>query len=504
MPFNSLFSWFITKRMHQIELFIKHPLEVQDELFQYLIEEAGSTRFGFDHHFQKIRSFSDFQQMVPIRNYESFRSYIDLLKDGEQQVSWPSKVKWFAKSSGTTDDKSKFIPVTVESLEDCHYKGGKDMLALYYHQKPNASLFNGKSLVVGGSSTLSSFNEGSQTGDLSAIIIQNLPAWVELKRTPSKDIALMENWEEKLEAMAMATMNEDVTNIAGVPSWTLLLLQRICELKKVHSIHEVWPNLELYMHGGISFIPYKKSFELLCSKPLDFMETYNASEGFFGIQDNLNLDDMLLMLDYGIFYEFIPMNEWESENPKTLTLEQVSLDEPYAVVISTNGGLWRYSIGDTIRFTSLYPFRFKITGRTKQYINIVGEELMVETAENALAWTCQQHQAIVTDFTVCPLPDQQEGGFYHVWMIEFSQAPDHLDSFTLSLDAKIRTLNSDYDAKRAGDLNLKNLRIETLPSQSFYEWMKSRGKLGGQNKVPRLHPNDKYYQLIQHWKNENI
>ena len=503
MPFNSLFSWFITKRMHQIDLFIKHPLEVQDELFQYLIEEAGSTRFGFDHHFQKIRSVGDFQQMVPIRNYESFRPYIDLLKEGEQQVSWPTKVKWFAKSSGTTDDKSKYIPVTQESLEDCHYKGGKDMLAMYYQQQPHASLFNGKSLVVGGSSTLSSFNDASQTGDLSAIIIQNLPAWVELKRTPSKEIALMENWEEKLEAMAMATMNEDVTNIAGVPSWTLLLLQRICELKKVQSIHDVWPNLELYMHGGISFTPYKKSFEKLCHKPLHFMETYNASEGFFGIQDNLEKDDMLLMLDYGIFYEFIPSSEWESSQPQTITLEEVQLNEAYAVVISTNGGLWRYNIGDTIRFTSLFPFRFKITGRTKQYINIVGEELMVETAENALAFTCLEHRAIVTDFTVCPLPNENQVGFHHHWIIEFSEAPGDLETFAQTLDSELRARNSDYDAKRVGDLNLKHLRIATLPSNGFYEWMKSRGKLGGQNKVPRLHPNDKYYQLIQTWQNEN-
>ena len=487
--------------MHQIELFMKHPHEVQDELFQYLIEEAGSTRFGFEHHFQKIRTAEDFKHAVPVRSYEGFKKYIDLLKDGEQQVTWPSKVKWFAKSSGTTDDKSKYIPVTQEALEDCHYKGGKDMLALYYHQQPNASLFSGKSLVVGGSSAISTFNHGSLTGDLSAIIINNLPAWVELKRTPSKEIALMNNWEEKLEAMALATMNEDVTNIAGVPSWTLILIQRICEIKGVQNIHQVWPNLELYMHGGISFLPYKKEFTNLCGESMHFMETYNASEGFFGIQDNLQQDDMLLMLDYGIYYEFIPMDQWGLAEPSTITLKEVELNQPYALVISTNGGLWRYQIGDTIRFTSLHPYRIKITGRTKQFINIAGEELMVENAEMALLQTCLAHEVAVQDFTVCPLPFAS-GGFYHQWAIEFIHEPANACAFAKQLDQQIRMLNSDYDAKRTGDLNLHELQIQHLPHGTFMNWMKKRGKLGGQNKVPRLHSDDQYLRQIQECLNE--
>ena len=496
MPFNSLFSWFITKRMHQIDLFMKHPHEVQDELFQYLIEEAGSTRFGFEHNFQKIQQLSDFKKAVPIRTYETFRPYIDRLKEGEQQVTWPTKVKWFAKSSGTTDDKSKYIPVTQEALEDCHYKGGKDMLAMYYYQFPEASLFNGKSLVVGGSSAISTFNNGSLTGDLSAIIINNLPSWVELKRTPSKEIALMNNWEEKLEAMARATMNEDVTNIAGVPSWTLLLLKRICELKGVQNIEEVWPHLELYMHGGISFLPYRNAFLEICSPRMNFMETYNASEGFFGIQDNALSDDMLLMLDYGIFYEFIPMEEWDHENPQTLTLQEVEVNQPYAVVISTNGGLWRYNIGDTVRFTSLSPYRIKITGRTKQFINIAGEELMVENAEIALNKTCSELQSEVREFTVCPIKSNHASGFYHHWMIEFKTAPADLSKFEKTLDDQIRQMNSDYDAKRAGNMNLQPLQIEVVPEQTFLNWMKHRGKLGGQNKVPRLHSNDLYVRQI--------
>lgn len=502
MPLNSLFSWFITKRMHQIELFMKHPHEVQDELFQYFLEEAGGTRFGVDHDFQKIRTLEDFRKAVPVRNYEQFKKYIDLLKDGEQQVTWPTKVKWFAKSSGTTDDKSKYIPVTSEALEDCHYKGGKDMLALYYHQIPNASLFSGKSLVVGGSSAISTFNQSSLTGDLSAIIIHNLPAWVELKRTPSKEIALMNNWEEKLEAMALATMNEDVTNIAGVPSWTLILLQRICEIKGVRNIKEIWPNLELYMHGGISFLPYQKGFREICSDEMNFMETYNASEGFFGIQDNLERDDLLLMLDYGIYYEFIPMEEWGNDQPQTISLQEVELNQLYSIVITTNGGLWRYQIGDTIRFTSLHPYRIKITGRTKQFINIAGEELMVENAENALAKTCHAFQVSIQDFTVCPRPFAS-GGFYHHWIIEFQHEPGNIDAFSALLDEEIRKINSDYDAKRAGDINLHPLQVQKLTTGSFSRWMKKRGKMGGQNKVPRLHPDDRYFQQINDFLNEN-
>lgn len=497
MALNTVFSWFITKRVHQIELFMKHPIEVQEELFQYLIEEAGATRFGFDHNFQQIKSIADFRKNVPIRSYEEFRLYIDKIKDGEEQVTWPTKVKWFAKSSGTTDNNSKYIPVTAESLEECHYKGGKDLLSIYYHFNPEASLYNGKTLVVGGSSKIIHDHQGKLTGDLSAIIIDNLPSWVENKRTPSKEIALMENWEEKLEAMAEATMNEDVTNIAGVPSWTLLLLQKICDKKGIQSIHEAWPNLELYMHGGISFLPYKKQFEALFTRPVHFMETYNASEGFFGIQDRPDADDMLLMLDYGIFYEFIPIENIQDDQPLTLGLGEVEIGPSYAMVISTNGGLWRYLIGDTVRFTSTHPFRIKITGRTKQYINIAGEELMVENAEIALFETCTKHHCSITDYTVGPIMEDGNQIAHHHWMVEFNLAPENPTFFAQDLDNELRRLNSDYDAKRKGDLNLNALHLETVPAQTFLNWMKQRGKLGGQNKVPRLHPNPKYIHELQ-------
>ena len=462
-------------------------------MFYYLIEEAGATRFGFDHNFQQIKNINDFKENVPIRTYEQFRPYIDKIKDGEEQVTWPSKVKWFAKSSGTTDNNSKYIPVTQESLDECHYKGGKDLLSIYYHIQPTAKLYNGKTLVVGGSSKIVHDHQGKLTGDLSAIIIDNLPSWVENKRTPSKEIALMDNWEEKLEAMAEATMNENVTNIAGVPSWTLLLLQKICAKKGVASIHDTWPNFELYMHGGISFLPYKSQFEALFSQPVHFMETYNASEGFFGIQDRKDADDMLLMLDYGIFYEFIPMDQLQQEHPQTLGLGEVEIGPSYAVVISTNGGLWRYLIGDTIRFTSIQPFRIKITGRTKQYINIAGEELMVENAEQALHQTCTKHQCSINDYTVGPIMESGEQIAHHHWIIEFNTPPQDLALFEMDLDLELRKTNSDYDAKRKGNLNLNPLHIMPVDQLTFLNWMKQRGKLGGQNKVPRLHPNPTVY-----------
>lgn len=476
---------------------MKHPIEVQEELFFYLIEEAGATRFGFDHNFQQIKNINDFKENVPIRTYEQFRPYIDKIKDGEEQVTWPSKVKWFAKSSGTTDNNSKYIPVTQESLDECHYKGGKDLLSIYYHIQPTAKLYNGKTLVVGGSSKIVHDHQGKLTGDLSAIIIDNLPSWVENKRTPSKEIALMDNWEEKLEAMAEATMNENVTNIAGVPSWTLLLLQKICAKKGVASIHDAWPNFELYMHGGISFLPYKSQFEALFSQPVHFMETYNASEGFFGIQDRKDADDMLLMLDYGIFYEFIPMDQLQQEHPLTLGLGEVEIGPSYAVVISTNGGLWRYLIGDTIRFTSIQPFRIKITGRTKQYINIAGEELMVENAEQALHQTCTKHQCSINDYTVGPIMESGEQIAHHHWIIEFNTPPQDLALFEMDLDLELRKTNSDYDAKRKGNLNLNPLHIMPVDQLTFLNWMKQRGKLGGQNKVPRLHPNPQYIHELQ-------
>ncbi|MFN6379952.1 MAG: GH3 auxin-responsive promoter family protein [Flavobacteriales bacterium] len=487
MALNSFFSWVIKKRIHQIELFMKYPVEVQNELFQKLVDEAALTRFGLEHRFSDIKSLKDFKNRVPIRNYEQFKPYIDLLREGEQNVVWPSKLKWFAKSSGTTDARSKFIPVSKEALEECHYKGGKDLLALYYSQKPNAKIYDGKSLVMGGSSKINSFNEEGYTGDLSAIIIRNLPIWVELKRTPSRDIALMDNWEEKIEAMAKATMDEDVSNIAGVPSWTLVLLKRILEIKGTDNIKDVWPNLELFMHGGVSFKPYKAQFEkIIRGGEMHYIDTYNASEGFFGIQDRLDADDLLLMLDYGIFYEFMPMSEYGSKNPRTVGLNEVEIGENYALIISTNGGLWRYLVGDTVKFTSKYPFRVQVSGRTKHYINAFGEELMVENSDFAITTAAQKTGALVLDYTAAPIYMGDDARGAHEWAIEFEQEPYCIDTFTQELDSALKSVNTDYEAKRSFDLNLKSPVVRVLPKGTFYSWLKQNGKLGGQHKVPRL------------------
>lgn len=487
MALNSFFSWVIKKRLHQIDLFMKYPVEVQNELFSRLMDEAALTRFGLEHGFANFKTIKDFKNAVPIRSYEEFKPYIDLLREGEQNILWPSKLKWFAKSSGTTDARSKFIPVSKEALEECHYKGGKDLLALYYSQRPNARIYDGKSLVMGGSSKINPFNEEGYTGDLSAIIIRNLPIWVELKRTPSRDIALMDNWEEKIEAMALATMDEDVSNIAGVPSWTLVLLKRIMEIKGTDNIKEIWPNLELFMHGGVSFKPYREQFEkIIRGGEMNYINTYNASEGFFGIQDRLDGDDMLLMLDYGIFYEFLPVEELYSKHPKTIGLKEVELGQNYALVISTNGGLWRYLVGDTIRFTSKYPFRIQVSGRTKHFINAFGEELMVDNSDHAIAAACAATGAHVTDYTVAPIYMSDDAKGAHEWLIEFEKEPHCFDTFSQSLDSALKQVNTDYEAKRAFDLNMRAPVIRPIPKGTFYQWLKQKGKLGGQHKVPRL------------------
>ncbi len=493
MPFNTVLSWFMKKRVHQIELFKKYPLEVQNEWFFRLIEEGRDTVFGREHQFESIESLEDFKRNVPIRNYDEFRPYIERLRAGEQGVLWPSRVKWYAKSSGTTSAKSKFIPVTLEALEDCHYKGGKDLLAMFYDNNADAKIYSGKTLVMGGSSTLHEEGDDCYTGDLSAIIVKNLPMWVELKRTPNREIALMDNWEEKIEKMARATMEEDVSIIVGVPSWTLVLLKRIMEIKKVDNILEVWPNLELFMHGGVSFKPYRSQFEQVIPKPnMHYIETYNASEGFFGIQDRLLADDLLLMLDYGIFYEFLPLEEVGKENPKTYQLNEVEEGRNYAIVISTNAGLWRYLVGDTIRFTSTFPFRVQVSGRTKLFINAFGEELIIDNAETAMQQACQATGARVADYTACPvyMSGTETGG--HEWLIEFESEPNNLDTFIEHLDVALKEVNTDYAAKRSFDLSLRRPIVRVMPSGTFYDWLKAKGKIGGQHKVPRL-SNDRSY-----------
>lgn len=488
MPFNAIFSWIVKKRIHQIELFKKFPLEVQNELFQHLISTAAFTEFGLKYNFKDITSYEDFKANVPLHEYNDLKPYIDRVIEGEQEILWPTETKWFAKSSGTTSSRSKLIPVTRESLEDCHYKGGKDLLSMYYNNYENRKLYNGKHLIVGGSAQVNYFSDDSYFGDLSAIIVKNLPWWAEIKRTPAREIALMSEWEEKIEKMAHSTIVEDVYIIAGVPSWTMVLAKRVLEITGKSTLKEVWPNLELYMHGGVSFEPYKEEFKKLIGfDDMHYVETYNASEGFFGIQDEANNPGMLLMLDYGIFFEFIPMETYNGiASTHIISLEEVEIGKQYALVISTNGGLWRYIIGDTIVFTELLPYRFRISGRTKSFINTFGEEVIVENAEKAITEASRATRAQVRDFHACPIFMENDKKGAHQWLIEFVNEPDNIEVFKETLDRTLREINSDYDAKRYKDMILEPPVFSVLPKGSFDQWLKTKNKLGGQNKIPRL------------------
>lgn len=494
---NSILSWVMKKRIHQIEFFMKYPEEVQEEWLHSLILTSKQTEWGKKYDYKGIDSVNDFKSRVPIQNYDTLKPYIERMLNGEQNVLWPSEIKWFAKSSGTTSDKSKFIPVSSESLEECHYKGGKDLLSIYCHNRPETQIFTGKCLVLGGSHQINPMNDETQYGDLSAVLIKNLPIWAEFHRTPELSIALMDNWEEKIEMMANSTIPVNVTNISGVPTWTIILAKRILEITGKNNLLEVWPNLELYFHGAVNFAPYREQFKkLIPSMDMYYLETYNASEGFFGIQDQDNSSDMLLMLDYGIYYEFIPMEDIDKEFPKTLDLSEVELNKNYAIVISTNAGLWRYMIGDTIKFTSLNPHRILITGRTKHFINAFGEELIIDNAEQALVFACEATDAIIKDYTAGPIYFGEEAFGGHEWIIEFEKLPNSEDLFKSTLDNTLKKLNSDYEAKRKGDIALKFPTIHFAPSNTFYNWMKNRGKLGGQHKVPRLSNNRQYLEEI--------
>jgi hypothetical protein len=483
---NSIASWLMKKRMHQIELFMKYPHDVQEEWMYELIKSAKDTEFGKKHGFKFINNYEQFKKHIPINDYESLKPLIERTRRGEQNLLWNSEIKWFAKSSGTTD-KSKFIPVSKEFLDGCHYNGGRDMITFQCINNADTKLFTGKNLALGGSFKTDDFGDyKSYHGDVSAIIIQNLPMWAEYFRAPDVNIALMDNWEDKLEQMANSMANENVTSLAGVPSWMLVLIKRILEIKKVDNLKEVWPNLEVYFHGGVSFTPYKELFDqLFNNNKVAFMQLYSASEGFFGIQDERVSNEMLLMLDYGIYYEFIPTSEVGKESPRIYNLSEVQKDKDYAMVITTNAGLWRYQVGDTIRFTNLSPYRFIITGRTKQHINTFGEELMIHNAELALKTACEKTRAHIIDFTVAPIFMNKNTGA-HEWLIEFEQEPTNIDFFKSVLDDTLKQINSDYEAKRFNNYILHLPEIKLLPKGTFYNWLKANNKLGGQYKVPRL------------------
>lgn len=490
---NSIFTWYMKKRIHQIELFIKYPLDVQEEWLHSLIASAQNTEWGKKFDYKSILTVAQFKERVPIQNYDTLKPYIERMLKGEQNILWPSEIKWFAKSSGTTSDRSKFIPVSEEALEECHFKGGKDMISIYCNNRPDTQMFTGKGLVLGGSHQINQLCDDIHFGDLSAVLIKNLPMWAEYYRTPNISIALMDNYEEKMDKMAEATIKENVTNIAGVPTWTIVLAKKVLEITGKKNLLEVWPNLELYFHGAVNFAPYREQFkELIPSPNMYYLETYNASEGFFGIQDQDQSEELLLMLDYGIYYEFLPLENLDDEQPKTRSLDQVELHKNYAIIITTNAGLWRYLIGDTVQFTSLHPFRIKITGRTKHFINAFGEEVIIDNAEQALSKACAVTGAKVRDYTACPIYFKGEKAGGHEWIIEFESHPLDFEQFVDVLDQTLKEVNSDYDAKRFKDMALSRPKVHNAPADTFYKWLKHRGKLGGQHKVPRL-ANDRQY-----------
>lgn len=500
---NSILNWRMKKRFHQIELFMKYPIEIQKDCLTDLLSDAKNTEFGKKYDFASIKSIKEFQNRIPIQDYDDIKDDVSRIMKGEQNILWPSQIKWFAKSSGTTSDKSKFIPVSNEALYDCHYKGGKDLLSIYCNSNENSKVFTGKTIMMGGSNEIINNNKGAYHGDLSAIIIENLPFWVNYFSGPDKDVLLMGDWEKKIQRIAEGTIDENITSISGVPSWTLVLFNYIIEKTGAKNIKEIWPNLELYMHGAVNFQPYLEQFNDFCPG-LNYMESYNASEGYFGIQLELGVPDFLLMLDYGVFYEFIPIDHYHnSDDPKVLTLEDVEIGINYVIIITTNAGLWRYAIGDTIEFTGLYPFRFKITGRTKHFINAFGEELIIENAENALAIACAKTNSKIKEYTAAPMYFENDGNGAHEWLIEFEEEPDSLSFFTDTLDNALKAINSDYEAKRFKNMILGTPQIRIMPTGTFYDWLKSKNKLGGQNKVPRLANNRKYVDeiLALHQKN---
>ena len=483
---NSIISWFLKKRKHQLDLFVKYPHEVQYELLFSLIKTAKDTEVGRTFSFEKIHTYQEFSEQIPIRAYESMAPLLDKTRKGTQNVFWPSSIKWFAKSSGTTNSKSKFIPVSEEAIEYCHFNAGKDMLCLFVNNNPDTKLFSGKSLRLGGSSAIYEDND-TYFGDLSAIIIENLPFWADNRSAPKQKTALMSEWEEKMKAIVEETIHIDITSLAGVPSWMLVLLYKVLEKTGKKNILEVWPNLEVYFHGGVNFSPYREQFQkLIPSSEFKYYETYNASEGFFAIQDQNDSDELLLMLDYGIFYEFIPMSEFQGEDSKAIPLNQVTCNTNYAMVITTNSGLWRYLIGDTVKFTSLDPYRIKITGRTKHFINVFGEELIVENAEQALKIACKKSDVWVKEYTVAPVFMEGNAKGRHEWLIEFNRAPECLLTFSDYLDKALQAINSDYEAKRYKNMTLTAPKVLISRKDLFYDWLKSKEKLGGQHKIPRL------------------
>ena len=487
MSLTTIVSNVFKPRQKSLEKYVHDAEELQHEVLMRLLASGKNTEYGVKHLLNTTNSYEKFAQNVPVNTYEELKGDIDRMRHGERDILWPGQVKWYAKSSGTTNDKSKFIPVSQDGLQNIHYKGGFDAVAYYLRNNPKSKIFDGKSLILGGSHSPNYNVSGSLVGDLSAILIENINPLANMVRVPKKETALLSDFEVKRDRIAHETLNKNVTNISGVPSWMLSVLVRVMELSGKQHLEEVWPNLEVFFHGGIAFTPYRKQYEQLITSPnMHYMETYNASEGFFGLQDDPTDPSLLMMPDYGIFYEFIPMNEVGSAHPTVLPLESVETGKNYAMVITTSGGLWRYQIGDTVRFTSLFPHKFVISGRTKHFINAFGEELMVDNADKAIAMTCLRTGAKVKEYTAAPLFMLDKAKGRHQWFIEFDKKPESLDEFATLLDLNLQKLNSDYEAKRYKEISLQPLEIVIAHDGAFYEWLKQKGKLGGQHKIPRL------------------
>jgi hypothetical protein len=491
----SIVNWLNLKRINQIEIFKKYPFETQQETLYKLLAKASGTEWGQKFSYSSIVSVKEYQSRFPVQTYEDIIPYVERLRKGEFNLLWPGEIKWFAKSSGTTSAKSKFIPMSREALEDCHYRAAKDILVLYTMQRPETRMFSGKSLTLGGSHRMNQFSNDSLYGDLSAILIENAPFWVDIIRTPKQKIALLEDFEEKLDLITKSTVSENVTSISGVPSWYLVLIKQILAFTGKNNLLDVWPNLEVFFHGGISFTPYRQQYkDLIAGDQMNYMETYNASEGFFGIQDDMSVSDMLLMLDYGIFYEFIPADLINTDNPPAYVITEVEAGINYAIIISTNGGLWRYMMGDTIIFTSLNPYRFRISGRTKHFINVFGEEVIIDNADKAIETACKASGSVISEYTAGPVFMNAISKGSHEWIIEFEKAPTDIDLFIETLDEALKSVNSDYEAKRYKDLNLVLPVVRIVPKGTFNAWMKAKNKLGGQNKVPRLSNSREYIE----------
>jgi len=473
-------------RLWGVENWISFPISAQRNVLQHLVTQAQYTEFGRKYKFSRLFTVKDFKERIPIHEYDDLKPYILRMMAGEENILWNTPINWFAKSSGTTSDKSKFIPISEESLKDIHFKASKDVLTNYYKNFPDSDLLTGKSLVVGGSHQVNSLDEDIQYGDLSAVLMQNTPFWGNWIRTPELSIALLDEWESKIEQLAKSTINENVTSLAGVPTWTIILIKRILEISGKKTLKEVWPNLELYMHGGVSFTPYREQINQLIGTPINYLEMYNASEGFFAAQNMPDDEGLLLFTDHGIFYEFLPVEEYGKTNARTIGLKQVELNKNYAPVITTNGGLWRYLLGDTIEFTSLRPFKIKVTGRLKHYMNAFGEEVIIDNADKAIAIASEKTNSVVKDYTAAPVFFTENKNGAHEWLIEFETPPEDLNSFTIELDEALKSVNSDYEAKRYKNIALRLPIVHPLKENTFNKWLKSKGKLGGQHKVPRL------------------